>query len=467
MKRFWSNASGSYKIDPEALHEFLKERGYWSFKPINVETKILVSEKNRKVRQVSHNEIREYCWNYIVDNYPFQNDEERKQVKSEFISHKSFFSIDNMRLLPEIKINEIKDTKDMAYLFFNNCILEITGDSITKKSYDEVEGHVFESDVINYDFTQDIPNDYKPSGVFYEFMKDVTVNKSEKVQDQNLTSLITIIGYMLHRYKDPTNARAIIIMDTQKDGNPNGGTGKGLFTKAFNHMRHTVSQDGKVSSSGDKFRLSDVKYGTRVLVFDDVPKTFEFEKIFPLITEKAVVERKYENKFSIPFEESPKILITTNYTIEGQGVSNRRRKVEFIFSDTYDDVFTPEDKFGHLLFIEWDEEEWSKFFMLMVYSLQMFLLYGILKPKFNVTERRLKLEASKEFIEFITVHDSIYGDKFNKKKVYEEFYSKYPEHHRIELNTFTKWLKLFAEANDLGFHESHSGDELFFEFTWN
>jgi hypothetical protein len=43
--------------------------------------------------------------------------------------------------------------------------------------------------------------------------------------------------------------------------------------------------------------FSNLAYGTRLMIIDDVPKNFDFEKIFPLITEKAVVERKYENKF--------------------------------------------------------------------------------------------------------------------------------------------------------------------------
>ena len=56
-------------------------------------------------------------------------------------------------------------------------------------------------------------------------------------------------------------------------------------------------------------------------------------------------------------------------------------------------------------------------------------------------------------------------DKLNKNKVYENFYTKYPNHHNVEKTTFRNWLKLFADANGFGFHESHSGDDLFFEFT--
>lgn len=50
---------------------------------------------------------------------------------------------------------------------------------------------------------------------------------------------------------------------------------------------------------------------------------------------------------------------------------------------------------------------------------------------------------------------------------YEDFKTKYPNHHNVEKTTFRNWLKLYADANGLGFHESHSGDDLFFEFTFD
>ena len=457
-------SSGSYKFDLEDLHAFLVERGFHSFKPPNVKTVVLVKVDDKKVRQVSPDDIREFCWRYIELEYEFLVDEERKQVKQEFHKSKSFFSRYNIILLPEIELKEIKDTPDKSYLFFNNCILEITADDVERKLYSQIEGHVFESDIINFDFNPELAGDIDPIGEFNEFLKAICKNDVQEAQYQNLESIHTLIGYLLHRHKDPANAKAIIFMDSYVDGNPNGGTGKGILTKAFDKIRKTAFQDGKFTSFSDRFHLSNVVYGTRVLVFDDVPKNFDFERIFPLITEKAVIERKYENKFNIPFEESPKVLITTNYTVEGEGVSHRRRKIEFIFSDTFNANHSPEDEFGHLLFEGWDIIEWERFFITIAACIQYYLLLGILKPKFNVKERKLKMEATSEFIQYLNQNVDP-GIKYNKKEVYEEFYTKFPNHHKIELTTFRNWLKLFADAYGFGFHESHSGSENFFEFS--
>ena len=156
-------------------------------------------------------------------------------------------------------------------------------------------------------------------------------------------------------------------------------------------------------------------------------------------------------------------MITTNYTVEGTSGSHRRRKVEFILSETFNADYTPEDKFGHLLFTEWADEEWTKFYLFIVYCVQEFLKQGVIMPSFNVGIRKLKMETTSQFIEF--AQDIEMGVKHNKKIIYENFYSKYPKHHIIEPTTFRNWLKYVADAYGLTFTESHSGNDNFFEFS--
>lgn len=462
--KFWTYSGGPLKIDPERLLIFLNEEGIYKFIPPKTKTHILVKVEDNKVKHVSSHEIREYCWKFVTDNAELEDDE-RNQALSQIYKNTSLFNKWNMNLLLEIELKEIRDTDEKSYIFFNNVVLEIMADGVKKLKYSELDGHVFMTDIIEKDFDYEFSDEDKPDGEFWEFLEDVSRHQNKKTQAQNLESLFTIIGYLMHRYKDPANAKAIILMDSYKDGTPNGGTGKGLLTRAFENVRSYEHMDGKFYKNSDKFALSNITYGTRVFTFDDVPVDFDFEKIFPLITEKAVVERKYENKFSIPFEDSPKVVITTNYTVDGKGDSHKRRKVEFIVSDTYSAEYSPEDRFGHLLYINWNEKEWEKFYKTIVLSIQAFLLMGLIKPKFNVAERRLKLEATEQFINFINAQENLIGVKTNKKALYEKFYSKHPDHYKIELNTFTKWLKLVAEAYGFEYHATRSGDDLFFEFN--
>ena len=58
--KFWNNASGSLKIDHEALLIFLKDNGFWSYQPKQSNTKILIKVTDKKVRQVTLQKIREF-----------------------------------------------------------------------------------------------------------------------------------------------------------------------------------------------------------------------------------------------------------------------------------------------------------------------------------------------------------------------------------------------------------------------
>ncbi len=300
MNKFWSNASGTYKIDPEALHDFLRENGFYTF--ITYENdKIFVREKNKVIQQVSQEQIREFCWDYINKDYVFEDPEERKLVIDLFYKNTSFLSRKNLLLIDEIQLNPIIDDSETSFLFFTNCIVRIKPGEILKLRYDEVDGNIWKNDIIDFELSCEIPDKIRNEGEFYEFFLDVTQNQRDHVQEHNRYCLERILGYLLHRYKNPANAKAVILMDTYKDGNPQGGTGKGLFAKALEHVRPVAFQDGKFFKYNERFAFSGVKYGTKILILDDVPKDFDFEKIFPLITEKAVIERKYENKFVIPY----------------------------------------------------------------------------------------------------------------------------------------------------------------------
>jgi hypothetical protein len=82
----------------------------------------------------------------------------------------------------------------------------------------------------------------------------------------------------------------------------------------------------------------------------------------------------------------------------------------------------------------------------------------------NVAYRKFKMEVSPEFLEYINILMPI-GEKLNKKSIYDDFYSRYPSHYKIEMTTFRNWLKYFADAYDFNFIESHSGSDNFFEIN--
>ena len=109
QEKFWTNASGSFKLSAERLHNFLKKRGYGTHRPKNVKTVILVKVENKIIKQVNSKDIRAVCWNYINNEYSFSDPDERCQIKDEFQRNRSFFSKDNLDLLPLIFTTNIEE----------------------------------------------------------------------------------------------------------------------------------------------------------------------------------------------------------------------------------------------------------------------------------------------------------------------------------------------------------------------
>ena len=97
------------------------------------------------------------------------------------------------------------------------------------------------------------------------------------------------------------------------------------------------------------FPYQRVQVDTQTLVFDDVSRHFDFERLFSVITEGITLEKKNKDEIHIPFESSPKIVITTNYAIKGAGNSFERRKWDLEFKQYYSKMFTPETEFGLLV----------------------------------------------------------------------------------------------------------------------
>src|SRR5690606_30508174 len=237
----------------------------------------------------------------------------------------------------------------------------------------------------------------------------------------------------MHSFKTSANNKAIIFNDETISENPNGGSGKGLFWNALKYMKKVSVIDGKTFEFTKSFPYQTVSTDTQILVFDDVKKNFNFESLFSLITEGITLEYKGQDAIQIPVEKSPKILITTNYTLGGIGGSHERRKFEIEMSSYFNNRHTPLDEFGHMLFGDWDDDEWLRFDNYMVNCEQYYLKNGLVSHAFNNLEtRRLIKETSYEFYEWAKEGNLPINERLDKSLYYTRFIDDYPD--------FKKWL---------------------------
>ena len=351
-------------------------------------------------------------------------------------------------MLSTIDIYFIDDTKDAAYLYYKNCAVKITKKSIEPIDYLDLGGYVWKDHVIDRNFSICEVTDKCD---YRKFISNICSGDEQRIKAMEST-----IGFMLHGYKNLSYCPAVILNDEVISDNPEGGTGKGLFMNGLSQMKKVVTIDGKSFTFERSFAYQLVSADTQILVFDDVKKHFDFERLFSVVTEGLTLEKKNKDAIKIPFSKSPKIAITTNYAIKGSGNSFARRKWELELHQHYNKKFTPLDEFGKLMFGDWNDDDWCEFDNYMVNCLVNYLNTGLVKSKFvNLNIRQLSAETCHDFIEWCGLIDKEDNKMLEPDKrlylsdLYYDFTDNYPDYGprskmTVSRQKFSKWLQSYA-----------------------
>lgn len=438
---FWSVNKGKINVIHIAFKNFLEDNGFYKFCPEGGKNYVFVRVTNNLVDHTSEKEIKDFVLNYLLDLGD-------SFVYNYFADKTRFFKEDFLSLLSTIDIYFIEDTKDTAYLYYRNCAVKITKNSVEPIDYFDLGGYVWKDHVIDRNFKK-----CKIGKCDYQkFISNICNN-----DDTRITSMESTIGFLMHGHKNQSFCPAVILNDEVISDNPEGGTGKGLFMNALSKMKKIVTIDGKSFNFEKSFAYQLVSADTQILVFDDVKKMFDFERLFSVVTEGLTLEKKNKDAIKIPFDKSPKIAITTNYAIKGAGNSFARRKWELELHQYYSKSFTPMDEFGKLMFGDWDEDEWCSFDNYMISCLQFYMVYGLKESKFiNLKIRQLSAETCYDFIEWCGLIDgqkkSEYlgeDERIYKQDLYYKFTEEYPDYApkskmTISRTKFYKWIKAYA-----------------------
>jgi len=433
IPKFWTvSERGAVSLLHYEFKEFLEDNGYYKYSPEGTKSYVFVKVKNNLIDDTSEEEIKDFVLGYVRENAEIN-------IYNFFAEKTKYFKEEFLNLLDPVDVYFVSDTKDTAYLYYRNCAVCVKRDSIETIDYMDLGGYVWKKQVIQRDFkVQPVADcDYK------QFVFNVSGG-----DDARARTLESTIGYMLHGYKNLGYCPAVIVNDEVITQNPEGGTGKGIFVSAIGKMKNLVILDGKAFSFEKSFPYQLLSTDTQVLTFDDVRKKFDFERLFSIVTEGITVEKKNRDAIKIPFENAPKVIITTNYAIKGKGNSFERRKWEVEFSAYYSKEFTPEHEFGRLLFSDWDEEEWLLFDNYMISCLQVYLNEGFIKSKFtNLEIRRLIAETVEEFVEWATdqqneeffkINERIYG-----QDLHNAFVSDNSDFQKLSNRVFYRWIDAY------------------------
>jgi len=428
---FWTfSGRGAIKVDYLNLKKFLESNGFFKYR-FNPEDISFIRIVHNVIEVVTIDMIKDFVLNFLL--------EANETAAYNLFAGDSKFEKKYIAFLEVKKPAIIRDTKFTSWVFYRNTAVCVSKDGIELVPYiDLMGGYIWKSQIIDRDFS--------PNGSECDFAKFL-LNVSGGV-DARCRSLMSGIGYMMHRFKDPSTVRALIANEEVIDSNPSGGTGKGLIFLAMSKIRVTVFINGKSFDPSKDFTWQRVNPDTEIVVLDDTARNFNFESIFSILTTGWPINKKNKGEIYLDPADSPKIGIPTNNVLKGSSSSHERRKFEVEFHPHYSDSFQPIDDFKKNFWTDWDSNEWNSFDNLMLNCIKLYLSEGLIKVDFvNLKIKKLISETSDEFVEFAKMW-LVNNSRHNRNDTFKQFINENPGSYIKSSNQFYDWMREWGKYND-------------------
>ena len=425
-----------------------------------------VQVKDNLVKIVDKPFMIEVCLDWLENNFEsYSNDGFTiKDVLESWVAKiRVLMDEKTLYFLPTIEIQLHLDTENESYFYFKNTAVKVDKDSITLVDYRDLNGNVLEEQIIDREFKLPKIGLSKTSVPFQKFINNISNQLNNRID-----SFVSVIGFMLHRFQNPANSKAIILLDgTINELNiVSGGSGKSLFVKGLSYMRSLCDISGKDFDSRNNFSFQRVSPQTNIVAINDIKENQNFEMFYGRVTDGFTISKKYKTDIYVPFCLSPKMIITSNYLLKAPlGNSTERRRYEIEFSEHYGKHLTVFEDFEHYFFEDWNADQWNEFSMYMICCIQKYLNTGLIQAdSINLNERRLINDVGIELIEFLD-EELLRSKKLHKKELFQTFvkggYVSYK--YQPTQKSFTTRLKKYFDYKGIDYVETPSNTKIYFE----
>jgi hypothetical protein len=196
---FYSESeNGKLALNNYNFKRFLEHHNFVKNKPNDVSGFNFIKKNGIFLEIVDEFEIKDFVLEYILKNDLGQ------RVYNLMTGKASTFTRQYLSMLTTEEIKVIRDTKDNAYLFYQNGVMDVTKDGAELKPYSDFGLSIWEDQVIKRNY---IDADHHQS----EFRTFVWKIAGENVERYN--TLQTVIGYLLHSYNAGGDNKAVILND--------------------------------------------------------------------------------------------------------------------------------------------------------------------------------------------------------------------------------------------------------------
>ncbi|MGR3221376.1 MAG: hypothetical protein ACUZ8H_16390 [Candidatus Anammoxibacter sp.] len=415
---------------------------------------------NRIIKPVTITEIQDFVFSWL-NNLPINVDGEGltpDQITEKVLKGVGFyFNKQKLNYLKpqrgELEFN--RDTIDSKFVYYQNGFILVTAKDVKFKPYSKLVGYIWYSQVLQRDFK--IDQIHKGRDVVNDFIGFIAGKGYRRALDLKIA-----VGYFLHDFTQ-YKLKALLLTDsgTGENGEANGRTGKTLFCHLIGYMvssnpfdtrfKTYVEINGKDFDPRDKYKYSKCSVDTKLIILNDLKRGFDVDLIYNDITEGVLVDKKNMQPFNI----TPKIILTTNKTIELEGASSYDRFIEFELSEFFSDTHTPDVEFKQWFFRDWEKSNWNAYDKAMINCIQLFFKNDskLNKPtQINLNERKLKDNTAPEFMEFIReVWKPRLNTPYDKTFEYNDFKEHFPDfdNQKFTQRKFSAWIKKFCDYTDM------------------
>ena len=376
--QFWkerTNKQGQkeYTISRTALDYFLELNGYYTLKDETRTDPVYIRIDGIKVRRVTAKAIIGFLKQWM-----------EQQGISKALQDKVLRSRD----LPTNTMSTLRERDDLdfrkgtataQYFHFRNCWVEITREKIITHRYsDPADHYVWEDGIIDHDYVKTADMFTVITDEDGRYIVNITENmtlsnflmfnantcrlhwrkKVEGGQDlspeeladehQCLASRLANLGYLLTSHKSESEAWATICLDStmaESVDECNGRSGKSFYIGAVAKMANTFAIDaGSTPTKDNRFIFDGVTPDTDLVFVDECPRKFDYNFFYGKITNDLRIEEKNRHSYVIPFSQSPKFVLATNFTLPRHDPSTEGRIWPQPFSDYYH-VQTPQNDY--------------------------------------------------------------------------------------------------------------------------